>query len=82
MAKIIKDRRKKMLIGEHRLKIIDFLEKKGNVIVSELSSLLSVTEETIRRDLEGLKKEELLKRTEVQYLPIELALSSPLRQEK
>lgn len=43
-----------MLIGERRLKIIDLLEKRGNIIVSELSSLLSVTEETIRRDLEGL----------------------------
>ena len=52
-----------MLIGERRLKIMDLLEEKGNVIVSELSSLLSVTEETIRRDLEGLKKEGLLKRT-------------------
>lgn len=52
-----------MLIGERRLKIIDLLEEKGNIIVSELSSLLSVTEETIRRDLEGLEKEGLLKRT-------------------
>ena len=52
-----------MLIGERRLKIIDLLQEKGNVIVSELSSLLSVTEETIRRDLEGLEKEGLLKRT-------------------
>ncbi len=52
-----------MLIGERRLKTIDLWQEKGNVIVSELSSLLSVTEETIRRDLEGLEKEGLLKRT-------------------
>ncbi len=52
-----------MLVGERRLKIIDLLEEKGNVVVSELSSLLSVTEETIRRDLESLENEGLLRRT-------------------
>jgi len=37
-----------MLIGERRLKIMALLEEKGNVVVAELSSLLSVTEETIQ----------------------------------
>lgn len=59
-----------MLIGERRLKIIDVLGEKGNVVVSELSNLLLVTEETIRRDLEGLEKEGLLKRTYGGAVPI------------
>jgi len=72
-----------MLIGERRLKIIDLLQEKGNVIVSELSSLLSVTEETIRRDLEGLEKEGLLKRTYGGAIPsnrISLELSFKARE--
>jgi DeoR family fructose operon transcriptional repressor len=74
---------KSMLIGERRLKIIDLLEEKGNVIVSELSSLLSVTEETIRRDLEGLEREGLLKRTYGGAIPtnrISLELSFKARE--
>lgn len=63
MPKTNKNRRKDMLIGERRIRIIDLLQEKGIIVVSELSGLLSVTEETIRRDLEGLEKEGLLKRT-------------------
>ncbi len=72
-----------MLVGERRLKIIDLLQEKGNVIVAELSSLLSVTEETIRRDLEGLEKEGLLKRTYGGAIPtnkISLELSFKARE--
>ncbi len=72
-----------MLIGERRLKIIDLLQEKGNLIVTELSSLLSVTEETIRRDLEGLEKEGLLKRTYGGAIPtnkISLELSFKARE--
>jgi len=57
------ERKEKMLVGERRLKIIDLLQEKGMVVVSELSNLLSVTEETIRQDLRDLEKEGLLKRT-------------------
>lgn len=72
-----------MLIGERRLKIIDLLEEKGNIIVSELSSLLSVTEETIRRDLEGLEKEGLLKRTYGGAIPInKISLELPFKARK
>jgi len=74
-----------MLIGERRLKIIELLEEKGNVIVSELSSLLSVTEEIIRRDLEGLEKKGLLKRTYGGAIPsnrISLELSFKAREIK
>lgn len=72
-----------MLVGERRLKIIDLLEEKGNVVVSDLSSLLSVTAETIRHDLEGLEKEGLLKRTYGGAIPtnrINLELSFKARE--
>lgn len=72
-----------MLVGERRLKIIDLLEEKGNVVVSDLSSLLSVTAETIRRDLEGLEKEGLLKRTYGGAIPInKISLELPFKARK
>jgi len=83
MPKTNKNRRKSTLVGERRLKIIDLLEEKGNVVVSELSNLLSVTEETIRRDLEGLENEGLLKRTYGGAIPtnkISLELSFKARE--
>lgn len=42
---------------------MSILQEKGSVLVIELSKEFNVTEETIRRDLEKLEKEELLKRT-------------------
>jgi len=46
-----------------RIKIIkDYLNKDKHVSVAQLSSLLNVTEVTIRRDLEKLESEGLLKR--------------------
>jgi DeoR/GlpR family transcriptional regulator of sugar metabolism len=52
-----------MLAIERRRKIISLLEENNSVLVPELSKVFSVTEETIRRDLEKLEKEGLLKRT-------------------
>ena len=52
-----------MLVSERKLKILDLLRQKGIVIVSELSNLFSVTDETIRQDLRDLEKEGLLKKT-------------------
>lgn len=47
-----------------RINIIkNYLEKDGHVSVAMLSNLLSVTEVTIRRDLEKLEREGYLKRT-------------------
>lgn len=39
------------------------LRSNGSIVVSELSSLFNVSEGTIRRDLRGLQKEGLLKKT-------------------
>ena len=49
--------------SERRATIMRMLEAKGRVTVVELSRLTDVSEMTIRRDLEALEREELLKRT-------------------
>lgn len=52
-----------MLAIERRNKILDILQSESRVVVSNLSELFNVTEETIRRDLEKLEKEGLAKKT-------------------
>jgi DeoR/GlpR family transcriptional regulator of sugar metabolism len=52
-----------MLAIERRRKIISLLEERNSVLVPELSKIFNVTEETVRRDLEKLEKDGLLKRT-------------------
>ncbi|OAJ75372.1 DeoR family transcriptional regulator [Brevibacillus sp. SKDU10] len=52
-----------MLAIERRKKIMNMLFEQGNVMVTELSKQFSVSEETIRRDLDKLEKEGILVRT-------------------
>jgi len=52
-----------MLAIERKRKIISLLEERNSVLVPELSKIFSVTEETVRRDLEKLESEGFLKRT-------------------
>lgn len=52
-----------MLAIERRRLIISILQEKNSVLVPELSKEFNVTEETIRRDLEKLEREGILKRT-------------------
>ncbi len=52
-----------MLALERQKHIIEQIEKEESVKVIELSKTFNVTEETIRRDLEKLEKQGLLKRT-------------------
>ncbi len=52
-----------MLVAERHQKIVELVNEKLSVRVSELSAMFGVTEETIRRDLEKLEKEELLRRS-------------------
>lgn len=52
-----------MLAIERRQKIMAMLNENKSVLVPDLAKLFNVTEETIRRDLEKLEKEGLLKRT-------------------
>ena len=60
-----------MLAPERQKYILDELFKEGAVTVSKLASNLSVTEETIRRDLEKLEKNESLRRTHGGAVPID-----------
>lgn len=48
-----------MLAAERRNRILDKLQEEKKVVVSELSDLFEVSEETIRRDLDKLDKEGL-----------------------
>ena len=52
-----------MITGERRNKILEILQEKKAVEVHELVKLFNVTGATIRRDLEALEKEGLLRRT-------------------
>ena len=52
-----------MFALERQKLILEMLKNDGAVTVSNLSSVFSVTEETVRRDLEKLEKQEALRRT-------------------
>ncbi len=60
-----------MFALERQKRITAILEAEGSVLVSKLSMELGVTEETIRRDLEKLEKQELLVRTHGGAVPID-----------
>lgn len=60
-----------MFALERQKKILDTLSRDGSVFVSKLSAELGVTEETIRRDLEKLEKQESLRRTHGGAVPID-----------
>lgn len=60
-----------MFALERQKRITAMLESEGAVWVSKLSQELGVTEETIRRDLEKLEKQELLVRTHGGAVPID-----------
>lgn len=52
-----------MLVAERQQKIVDLVNQHNSVRVSELSKLFSVTEETVRRDLEKLENQKMLVRS-------------------
>ncbi|HWJ76966.1 MAG TPA: DeoR/GlpR family DNA-binding transcription regulator [Niallia sp.] len=52
-----------MLVVERRRKIVELVNQRLSIRVTELSEIFSVTEETIRRDLEKLEKDGLLSRS-------------------
>ncbi|WP_078544518.1 DeoR/GlpR family DNA-binding transcription regulator [Litchfieldia alkalitelluris] len=80
-----------MLVAERHQKIVEIVNEKLSVRVSELSQIFGVTEETIRRDLEKLEKENLLQRshggavsvkkeeTEIPYLEREITNATEKR---
>lgn len=52
-----------MLVAERQQKIVGLVNERKSIRVTELSQLFSVTEETIRRDLEKLEMEKKLSRS-------------------
>ncbi len=60
-----------MFAVERQKKIIESLKADGSVLVSKLSLELGVTEETVRRDLEKLEKQEALVRTHGGAIPVD-----------
>lgn len=52
-----------MLVAERYQKIVDLVNQRGSIRVTELSQLCNVTEETIRRDLDRLESEGKLRRS-------------------
>jgi DeoR family transcriptional regulator, fructose operon transcriptional repressor len=52
-----------MLVAERHQRIVELVNERKSIRVSELSQIFSVTEETIRRDLEKLEAEHKLKRS-------------------
>ncbi|MDX8045138.1 DeoR/GlpR family DNA-binding transcription regulator [Gracilibacillus sp. S3-1-1] len=52
-----------MLVAERHQRIVEVVNEKKSIRVSELATLFSVTDETIRRDLEKLEKEKKLARS-------------------
>lgn len=59
-----------MFAVERQKRILELLKEDGAVWVSRLAEELSVTEETVRRDLEKLEKNEMLLRTHGGAIPI------------
>lgn len=52
-----------MLVAERQQKIVDLVNERGSIRVSELSQIFEVTEETIRRDLDYLENVGKLRRS-------------------
>jgi|LakMenEpi03Aug12_release.lakeMendotaPanAssembly.Ray.scaffolds.fasta_scaffold83504_2 DeoR/GlpR family transcriptional regulator of sugar metabolism len=59
----LKKRKNHMLALERHRKILEIAKRDGAVRTQSLASLLEVTEETVRRDLDGLSRQGLLHRT-------------------
>lgn len=60
-----------MFALERQKRILELLSQNGSVSVSKLSAEFSITEETVRRDLEKLEKQEQLLRTHGGAVPID-----------
>ncbi len=60
-----------MFALERQKRILELLDRDGAVWVSKLSTEFSVAEETVRRDLEKLEKQEVLVRTHGGAVPID-----------
>lgn len=65
-----------------RERLLDEVLRTGSAMVSTLSDSLRVSETTIRRDLEALEREGLLRRTHGGAIPVEAGAAEPSMQER
>jgi len=63
-----------MLVAERHQQIIELVNKRKSIRVTELSKIFSITEETIRRDLEKLEKQGKLMRSHGGAVSIESSM--------
>ena len=64
-----------MLAVERKKLILDFVNKQGSAAVAELSRLLNVTDETVRRDLHTLEEQGMIYRTHGGAIPCTSTMS-------
>lgn len=62
---------------ERKANILNLLKLKGRVNVNELAESMSITPETVRKDLRELEQEGLLNRTHGGALPINTVITAP-----
>ncbi|WP_058308856.1 DeoR/GlpR family DNA-binding transcription regulator [Gracilibacillus massiliensis] len=66
-----------MLVAQRHQRIVEVVNQKKSIRVSELAKFFSVTDETIRRDLEKLEKEKKLARSHGGAVSIEVTNDGP-----
>lgn len=66
-----------MLVAERHQKIVEVVNERKSIRVTELSEIFSVTEETIRRDLEKLENEKKLTRSHGGAVRIAITADTP-----
>src|SRR5690625_1899761 len=73
---VMKERGKSMLVAERHQKIVELVNERKSIRVTELSQIFSITEETIRRDLEKLEKQNKLLRSHGGAVRLSTSLST------
>ena len=71
-----------MFSDERKNAILNLLSKQQRILVTDVAEALGVSETTVRRDLQDLEEQALLKRTHGGAVPIELTTFEPSVQEK
>ncbi len=66
-----------MLVAQRHQRIVEIVNQQKSIRVSELANLFSVTDETIRRDLEKLEKGKKLARSHGGAVSIESTADGP-----
>ena len=71
-----------MLTGERRVKLLDAIENKQFISVSQLSEIFQVHETTIRRDLDELESQGLVVRIHGGVVPASIKQDEPVFEDR